>query len=142
MLDKMQAPPIPKETAPANLRQHAPPRVHPIIIPIEENSERFDSKKEEYHQRSHPRGHHHYGLKTPLSKELEEVQWPHRLNPAVLPQFDGESDPNEFLLKYEATIEAAGGGSACMEKALVLVLRGLAQCWYTNIPSETILSWS
>ena len=65
--------------------------------------------------------------KSPLSKELEEVQWPHRLNPVVLPQFDGESDPKEFLLKYEATIEAAGGGSACKVKALILALRGLAQ---------------
>ena len=60
--------------------------------------------------------------RTPLSEELEEIQWPHRLNPAVLPQFDGESDPEEFLLKYEATIEAAGEGTACKAKALVLAL--------------------
>ena len=70
------------------------------------------------------------------------MQWPHCLNPAVLPQFDGELDPKEFLLKYKATIEAAGGGSACKAKALVLALHGLAQRWYTNIPSRTILSWS
>jgi hypothetical protein len=64
---------------------------------------------------------------TPLSEELEEVQWPHCLNSAVLPQFDGESDLKEFLLKYEATIEAAGGGSACKAKVLILALQGLAQ---------------
>jgi len=39
----------------------------------------------------------------------------------------GESDPEEFLLKYEATIEASGGGTVCKAKALVLALRGLAQ---------------
>jgi hypothetical protein len=55
-----------------------------------------------------------------LSEELEEVQWPHRLNPAILPLFDGESDPEEFLLKYEANIEASGGGTTCKAKALVL----------------------
>ena len=77
----------------------------------------------------------------PLSEELEEIQWPHRLNPAVLPQFDGESDPEEFLLKYEATIEAARGGTACKVKALVLALRGLAQRWYANIPPGSISSW-
>ena len=46
--------------------------------------------------------------------------------PGSIAQFDGESDPEEFLLKYEATIEAAGGGTTCKAKALVLVLRGLA----------------
>ena len=70
------------------------------------------------------------------------MQWPHRLNPAVLPQFDWESDPEKFLLKYEATIEAAGGGTACKAKALIHSLRGQAQRWYTNIPSGTILSWN
>jgi len=39
-----------------------------------------------------------------------------------LPQFDGESNPKEFLLKYKATIEAAGGGTACKAKALILTL--------------------
>jgi len=38
-----------------------------------------------------------------------------------MPQFDGESDPKEFLLKYEATIEAIGGGTTCKAKALVIV---------------------
>ena len=52
----------------------------------------------------------------------------------MLPQFDGESDLEEFLLKYEATIEASGGGTACKAKALVLALRGLAHRWYANIP--------
>ena len=74
-----------------------------------------------------------------MSEELEEIQWPHRLNLAVLPQFDDESDPEEFLLKYEATIEAAGGGIACKAKALVLALRGLAQRWYANIPPRSII---
>ena len=106
MLDKMQAPPVPKETATTNLRQHAQPRFRPMIISIEENFDRYDSE-EQYHRRSHHRGRHHYGPQTPLSEELEEVQWPHCLNSAVLPQFDGESDLKEFLLKYEATIEVA-----------------------------------
>ena len=55
------------------------------------------------------------------------MQWPQCFNRAVFPRFDGESDPKEFLLKYEATIEATEGGSACKAKAFVLVLRGLAQ---------------
>jgi hypothetical protein len=93
-----------------------------MIIPIEENSDRSESDSEEHYRRSHQRSLHYHNLRTPLSEELDEVQWPHRLNPAVLPQFNGESDPEEFLLKYEATIEAAGGGTACKAKVLVLAL--------------------
>ena len=51
-----------------------------------------------------------------------------------MPQFDGESDPKEFLLKYEAAIEAIKGDSTCKSKVLVLILRGLAHHWYTNLP--------
>ena len=58
-----------------------------------------------------------------------------------MPQFDEESDPKEFLLKYEAMIEATGGGSACKAKTLVLTLKGLAQQWYTNLPNVYIYSW-
>ena len=94
LLEKMQAPPLPpKEMAATNPRQHAPPRVRPMIIPIEKISNRSESEGEEHYRRSYQR-------RTPLSEELEEIQWPHRLNPAVLPQFDGETDPEEFLLKY------------------------------------------
>ena len=39
LLEKMQAPPPPRETATTNPRQHVPPRVCPMIIPIEENSD-------------------------------------------------------------------------------------------------------
>ena len=137
LLEKMQAPPPPppKEMAATNLRQLEPPRVHPRTIPIEEISDRSESDGEEHYRRGYQR-------RTPLSDELEEIQWPHSLNPAVLPQFDGESDPEEFLLKYEATIKASGGGTACKAKALVLALRGLAQRWYANIPPGSILSWN
>jgi len=66
---------------------------------------------------------------------------PRWFNPTVLPQYNGESNLREFLLKYEAAIEATGGGSACKAKALILALKGLAQQWYTNLPNGYIYSW-
>jgi hypothetical protein len=59
-----------------------------------------------------------------------------------LPQYDGELDPREFLLKYEATMESNGGGSAIKAKAFVMVVKGSAQHWYASIPKEQIYSWS
>ena len=80
------------------------------------------------------------GFGTPLLVEFEELQWPPRFNPAILPRYVGDSDPREFLLKYEAAIEAIGGGAACKVKALVLSLRGLTQHWYSNLPNGHILT--
>ena len=77
-LEKMQAPPPPKEMAATNLWQHEPPTVRSRIIPIEEISDHSESDGEEHCWRGYQR-------RSPLSKELEEIQWPHRLNPAVLP---------------------------------------------------------
>ena len=67
------------------------------------------------------------GLGTPLSAEFEELHWPPWFNPAILPQYDGESDPRDFLLKYEAAVEAIGGGPACKVKAFIISLKGLVQ---------------
>jgi len=75
MLDRMQAPNMASDEA--NQRRHEPPRARPRVIPIEEDSEHLESDAEEegeYRQRRHLLGRHNYGLKSPLSEELEEVQ--------------------------------------------------------------------
>ena len=79
-LEKLQAPPPPpqKEMIVVNPRQQEPPRFRPRFVPVEEISDRSESDGEEHYRRRHQRI-------SPLSEGLEEVQWPHRLNPAILP---------------------------------------------------------
>ena len=81
-LEKLQAPPPPappqKEMIVVNPRQHEPPRLHPKFVSVEEISDHSESDGEEHYHRRHQRI-------SPLSEELEEVQWPHRINPAILP---------------------------------------------------------
>ena len=80
-LEKLQAPPLPppqKEMIGVNPRQQEPPRFRPKFVPVEEISDHFESDSEEPYRRRHKKI-------SPLSEELEEVQWPHRLNPAILP---------------------------------------------------------
>ena len=81
-LEKLQAPPPPappqNEMIVVNPRQHEPPRLRPKFVPVEEISDHSESDGEEHYRRRHQRI-------SPLSEELEEVQWPHRLNPAILP---------------------------------------------------------
>jgi hypothetical protein len=41
---------------------------------------------------------------SPLSVELETAPWPRHFNANTLPQYDGDYDPKEFLMKFEAAI--------------------------------------
>lgn len=68
------------------------------------------------------------------------MPWPHNFNSAALPQYDGDSNPTEFLLKYEAIVEANGGSNATKVKALVMALKGAARTWYSHLPKGYIQS--
>ena len=94
----------------------------PIII---EEDQYSDEEEGEYIMQHQLRPQQ--GLATPLSAEFEELLSPPCFNPTILPQFDGDSDPKDFLLKYEAAFEATRGGLACKVKAFILLLKGLAQ---------------
>jgi hypothetical protein len=69
---------------------------------------------------------------SPLSVELESAPWPRRFNANTLPQYDGDYDPKEFLMKFEAAVESNGGDATTKAKALVLALKGEVQYWYAN----------
>jgi hypothetical protein len=78
---------------------------------------------------------------SPLSVEVESTPWLHRFNANTLPQYDGDYDPKEFLMKFEASVESNGGDATTKAKALVLALKGEVQYWYANIPKGHITSW-
>jgi hypothetical protein len=78
---------------------------------------------------------------SPLSVELESAPWPRRFNANTLPQYDGDYDPKEFLMKFEAAVESNRGDATTKAKALVLALKGEVQYWYANIPKGHITSW-
>jgi len=126
-----QAPkPMQQAPQPQRLRQQ------PILIEEDLYSDEEEGEYVMPHQQRPQQG-----LITPLSAEFEELPWPPCFNPTILPQFDGDSDQKDFLLKYEAAIEATGGGPACKVKAFVLSLKGLTQHWYSNLPSGHIHTW-
>jgi len=122
--------PVQQAPQPQRLRQQ------PIFI-----EEEWYSDEEEGEYRMPHQLRPQQDLATPLSIEFEELPWPPCFNPTILPQFDGDSDPKDFLLKYKAAIEAFGGGAACKVKAFVLSLKGLAQHWYSNLPGGHIHTW-
>jgi hypothetical protein len=78
---------------------------------------------------------------SPLSVELESALWPCRFNVNTLPQYDGDYDLKEFLMKFEAAVESNGGDATTRAKAPVMALKGEVQYWYANIPKGHITSW-
>jgi hypothetical protein len=70
---------------------------------------------------------------SPLAAELQATPWLPSYKPPQLPMYDGQSDPKQFLMSYEATISSYGGNTTVMEKSFVMAVRSVAQ-W-------TITSW-
>jgi hypothetical protein len=72
---------------------------------------------------------------SPLAAELQATPWPPSYKPPQLPMYDGHSDPNQFLMSYEATISSYGGNTT------VMAVRNVAQTWYSSLRLGTITSW-
>jgi hypothetical protein len=105
---------------------------------IEGSEDEYYRDQRDHHRRSR----RHEEPLTPLTVELERVLWPPHFNTVTIPQYDGETNPREFLLKYEATVESNGGGSAIKVKSFILAVKGSAQHWFVSIPKGHIYSWS
>jgi hypothetical protein len=70
---------------------------------------------------------------SPLVAELQATPWPPSYKPSQLPMYDGHSDPKQFLMSYEATISLYGGNTAVMAKSFAMVVRNVAQTWYSSL---------
>jgi hypothetical protein len=136
------SPPPPRRHPQDRVRSEvARPRERTIRIeddPDEGSEDEYHRDRREYHQRSR----RHEEPWTPLTVELEQTPWPPRFNAVVLLQYDGETDPREFLLKYEATMESNGGGSTIKAKSFIMAVKGSAQHEFAIIPKGHIYSWS
>jgi hypothetical protein len=78
---------------------------------------------------------------SPLAAELQATPWLSSYKPPQLPMYDGHSDPNQFLMSYEATISSYGGNTAVMAKSFVMAVKSVAQTWYSSLRPGTIMSW-
>jgi hypothetical protein len=71
-------------------------------------------------------GNFAFGDASPLSTKLQATPWPPSYKPPQLPMYDGQSDPKQFLLSYEATISSYGGNTTVMVKSFVIAVRSVA----------------
>jgi hypothetical protein len=78
---------------------------------------------------------------SPLAAELQATPWPPSYKPPQLPMYDGHSDLKQFLMSYEVTISSYASNTAVMAKSFVMVVRSVAQTWYSSLRPGTITSW-
>jgi hypothetical protein len=59
----------------------------------------------------------------------------------MIPTFDSESDPRQFLMSFEAAVIAGGGDETTLAKSLIMTVKGPAQHWYSSLKARSIHSW-
>jgi hypothetical protein len=76
---------------------------------------------------------------SPLSINLQLGQWPLGYKFNMIPSFDGQSDPRQFLMSFEAAI-ISRGDETTLAQSLVIAVRGPAQQWYSSLKAKSIQS--
>ena len=64
---------------------------------------------------------------SPLSINLQLAQWPLGYKFNMIPIFDGQSDPRQFLMSFEAAVISRGGDKTTLVKSLIMAIKGQAQ---------------
>jgi hypothetical protein len=102
----------------------------------QDNSHNDDEWYDDFHH-----GNFTFDDASPLAAELQATPWPPSYKPPQLPMYDGHSDPEQFLMRYEATISSYEGNTAVMAKSFVMAVKSVAQTWYSPLQPGTITSW-
>ena len=55
--------------------------------------------------------------------------------------FDGQPDPRQFLMSFEAVVISRGSDETTLAKSLVMAVKGPAQQWYSSLKGKSIHSW-
>ncbi|XP_071727916.1 uncharacterized protein [Rutidosis leptorrhynchoides] len=62
--------------------------------------------------------------------------------PLTLGSYDGLSDPDDFLQKFEGTARTHSWGDAVACHMLPIVLQGVAREWFNNLPAQSITGFA
>jgi hypothetical protein len=64
--------------------------------------------------------------KSPLANHLQLTPQPSQYRATPPPKYHGNTDPEKFLMCYEAAIASAGGDEATLTKSLIISLEDAA----------------
>jgi hypothetical protein len=72
---------------------------------------------------------------------LREVRWPTKFKAGHIDQYEGSSNPEEFIQVCQTVIEAACGDDRVKANFLHMTLFRATRSWLINIPEGSIHSW-
>ena len=58
---------------------------------------------------------------------LQLAQWPLRYKFNMVPTFEGQSDPRQFLMSFKAAVISGGDDETTLAKSLLMAVKGPAQ---------------
>lgn len=78
---------------------------------------------------------------SPLAINIQLAKWPVGFKFNVIPTYNGQSDPRQFLMSFEAAVASRGGDPTTLAKSLIMAMKGPAQQWYSSLKPRSIKSW-
>jgi hypothetical protein len=78
---------------------------------------------------------------SPLSIGLQTAPWPPKFKPISLPKYNGFGNSRQFLMRYESTVNSAGGDDVALAKSFIIACEGPVLYWYSLLPPHSICSW-
>jgi hypothetical protein len=79
--------------------------------------------------------------RSPLAPHLQVSPWPANFRAGTYPQYNGNTDPAQYIMSYQVAVASPGGDDATMAKSFIIALEGPALTWYTKLPPLSIDSW-
>jgi hypothetical protein len=76
-----------------------------------------------------------------LVDHLHAATWPPKFRPHLPEEYNGTTNPSEFLQVYVTAITAAGGDTAVLATYFHVALSGPARTWLMNQAPGSICSW-
>jgi hypothetical protein len=78
--------------------------------------------------------------KSPLSIGLLTAPWPPKFKPVSLPKYNGFGNSRQFLMRYESTVNSAGGDDVVLDKSFIIACEGPVLNWYSLLQPHSICS--
>jgi hypothetical protein len=72
---------------------------------------------------------------------LRHVVWPDKFKPRPINNYDGSSNPKEFIQVCHTVIKAIDGDDRVKANYLPTTLIGAARYWLINLPKGTMYNW-
>jgi hypothetical protein len=75
---------------------------------------------------------------SPLSIGLQTATWPPKFKPVSLPKYNGFGNSRQFLMRYESTVNSAGGDDVTLAKSFIIACEGPVLNWYSLLQPHSV----